>query len=127
MADREQCLVPDAASQFKDAIANYNLLNHEHWLLQRNFEIEKPYEIVSSAALKAVFEEHGWDGFHKRYPDSGGIIPFSAVGFNADKTQAIVHSGSYCGSLCGSWRFHLMKKVDGKWKEVPGVSCSKVS
>jgi hypothetical protein len=34
---------------------------------------------------------------------------------------------SSCGGLCGSWRFHLLEKVHGNWKEVPGDICQGAS
>jgi hypothetical protein len=124
----EPCVTPQTAIRFKDAIADYNRLNRKkQWLLRRQFEIEKSYEVVSSDAIGVLFQDGGWDSFYKRYPDSGGYIIMSAVGFNKERTRAIVYMGSSCGVLCGSWRFHLLEKIDGNWKEVPGVSCSMVS
>jgi hypothetical protein len=123
----EPCVTPEAASRFKEAIADYKRLNTRPWLLQRQFQIEKSYEIVSSETIGIVFRSGGWDGFPKRYPESAGYIIMSAVGFNKEKTLAVVYSGSSCGSLCGSWRFHLLAKIDGYWKEVTGVTCTTVS
>jgi hypothetical protein len=51
----------------------------------------------------------------------------SAVGLNQEKTRAVVYTGSSCGGLCGRWSFHLLDKLDGNWKTVPGVTCSAVS
>jgi hypothetical protein len=82
---------------------------------------------VVSDAIHTLLKSDGWDGFYKRYLDSGGFIIVSPVGFNPDKTQAIVYSGSSCGSLCGRWSFHLLEKVAGKWREAPGVTCFSVS
>src|SRR5215468_9833252 len=65
-----QCLTQDAVTRFKDAVADYNRLNGKRWLLQRLFQIEKPYEIVSSDTIEAVFKDGGWNGFYKRYPES---------------------------------------------------------
>jgi len=121
------CLTPEAAKTFKDAIADYERVNKKQWLLEPRFQIEKPYEIVGSDVIAGLLKSGGWRGFDKRYLGSGGYIIVSAVGFNADKTQAIVYSGSLCGSLCGRWSFHLLEKVAGKWREVPGVSCFSVS
>jgi hypothetical protein len=123
----EDCVDPPVAERFNDAIVDYNHLNQQRWSLQRNFQLTRPYEIVSSDTLKVVFEHGGWDAFHKRYPGSGGFLIMSAVGFNKDKTRAIVYTGASCGSLCGSWSFHLLEKVDGSWKQVPGVLCHRVS
>jgi hypothetical protein len=69
-----QCVTPEAARRFKDAIADYKRLNSKQWLLQRRFQIEKPYEIVSSDSIRVASKDGGWEGFHKRYPNSGGYI-----------------------------------------------------
>lgn len=116
----ESCIAPEAASRFKDAIADYKRANGKQWLLQRRFEIEKRYTIESSDAI-GVFSPGDWEGFHRRHPDSRGFIIMSAVGFNKKKTQAIVYTGSSCGSLCGRWSFHLLEKKDGKWMKVSGI------
>jgi hypothetical protein len=123
----EACIFPDVALKFKDAIADYKRVNQKRWLLQRNFHTDDPYELVTSDTLNVLFGNGDWDGFYKRYPSSGGFITLSAVGFNRDKTRAILYGGNSCGSLCGSWSFELLEKVDGKWKMVPGVSCHTVS
>jgi hypothetical protein len=120
----EPCVTPEAASRFKDAIADYKSLNRKQLFLKRQFQIEKAYKVVSSDTIETLLKDGGWDGFYKRYPDSGGYIVMSAVGFNKEITRAIVYTGSSCGGLCGSWRFHLLEKMNGKWKEVPGISCS---
>lgn len=124
------CVTADAARRFKDAIADYSRLNEQRWLLQQQFNIENPYEIASSDRIESFFKNKGpsgWKDFYKRYPDSGGYIIMSAVGFNKSKTQAFVYMGSSCGELCGRWLFHLFNKVDDKWKEAPGVSCITMS
>ena len=117
------CLTPEKAQRFKDAIADYTRLNRKKGLLTRRLQIKKSYEILSSDAIVALFKNGGWDRFYKRYPDSGGYFTMSSVGFNKQKTRAVVYTGSACGSRCGRWRFHLVKKINGNWKEVPGVSC----
>jgi len=116
------CLTNEASEEFKDAIADYEQVNTRRWVLQRKFTIEKPYELVSSDTIRILFEasKDGTIDFAKRYPDSGSyVFVMSAVGFNEDKTKAIVYSGSHCPGTCGTWSIHLMQKVDGKWKEVP--------
>jgi hypothetical protein len=124
------CFDPNSASRFKDALADYSYVQKRAWLLQRRFQVEKPYELVSSDTVNLLFKERGadgWQDFYKRYPDSGGFIILSPVGFNKAKTLAVVYTGSSCGGLCGLWRFHLLEKANGKWKEVPGVTCITVS
>jgi hypothetical protein len=121
------CLTPEAFNQFKDAIADYNHINRKPWLLQRRFQIEKPYEIVSSQSIGASLQANGWEGFYRRYPDSGGYLVTSAVGFDKARNRAVVYTGSSCNNLCGHWRFHLLERLHGEWKEITGVTCVEVS
>ena len=123
----EGCLTTEAANKFKDAIADFRRVTTKQWLLQHQFQLERPYKLLNSDTSRILFKSHGWEGFYELYPDSGGIVTLSAVGFNQDKTQAIVYSGSLCGVLCGRWSFHLMEKIGGKWIEQRGVTCHTVS
>jgi len=134
--DVEACTDPGAKRIFREAIDDFLRMNKQTWLLQPRFEDTKPYEIVSRAGIEALFNRDpkagkklsdGWKAFYEHHPDSGGYHVMSAVGFNKDKTKAVVHSGSSCGWLCGRWRFHLLEKKDGKWHEVPGVQCTTMS
>jgi hypothetical protein len=124
----EMCLRPDPESEkiIGGAISNYLEVNKKTWLIQKKFNIETPYKIVSSEAINAVFEKNKWEEFYKQYPDSGGYIELSAVGFNADKTVAIVYSGHSCGGLCGGGDYAVLQKKDGKWVPLSwrGSSCS---
>ena len=116
-AAADACLSPEVARRFKYAISNYERDRTKKWLLQRQFNIEKPYEIVDS---KTIAREEASD---QPRPKSGGHIFMSPVGFNREKTLAIVYTGSICGGLCGSAKFHLFQKVHGHWREAPAVTC----
>ncbi|MGA7634728.1 MAG: hypothetical protein WCB11_28520 [Terriglobales bacterium] len=88
----DYCLTPEAAREFKDAIEDYKR-HAEPVLLQRRFEIDKPYELVTTETIGTLIKNYNWDDFYKRYPDSGGIIRMTAVGFNRQRTLAIVFTG----------------------------------
>lgn len=118
----EDCLTPEASREFKDAIEDYKR-HKEPMLLVGQFAIDKPYELVKRDALSALMKNNNWDVFYKRYPDSGGIIMMSAVGFNRDRTLAILYTWSTCNNLCGRGSFALLKKLNGKWRPVSGVRC----
>jgi hypothetical protein len=124
------CLSSEVANRFKDAIYDYKRSQAKKWLLKRQFQIEKPYEIVNKESMTLLFKGHGldgWDAYYDHYPRSGGYVFMSAVGFNKNKTLAIVYTGSICGGLCGRAQFHLVEKLQGHWKEVPAVTCVTVS
>ncbi len=44
------------------------------------------------------------------------IFVFSAVGFNADRSRAVVYVGHHCGMLCGMGTFAALTKSGGKWR-----------
>src|SRR5262245_19439838 len=69
----KMCLRPEADSEkiIGQAISEYVKLNEKTWLLQRQFSIEKPYELIA-------YKERWWENFYKQYPDSGGWIELSA-------------------------------------------------
>ena len=55
------CFAPKSASRFKDALADCSHMQKHRWLPQRQFQIERPYELVSSDAINLFFKE-GVDG-----------------------------------------------------------------
>ena len=83
-------------------------------LLTQTVPIEAAYELVS----KQKVLDGGWDMFYKLHPSSGGFFTFSAVGFDSQKTHAIVQMNHRCGLLCGYGKPHFFEKKDGKWREV---------
>jgi hypothetical protein len=108
------CLRQADAHRFKGAIADYNRVREKKWLFQRHFQIAKAYRIVGTEVISALPD---------RPPSAVSYVRMSAVGFNRNKTQAIVLMESSCGGLCGHWRFHFLEKVHGKWNEVPVATC----
>jgi hypothetical protein len=120
-------LRPDAESEavVGPAISEYVRLNEKTWLLQRSLSIEKPYELVGSDEFKKSVFKGDWESFYKRRPNSGGWIGLSPVGFNADKTVAVVFMTHACGSLCGGGDFYVLQKKGGKWIPLKwvGTSC----
>ena len=124
----QMCLKPTSELQgkFGPAIADYVKLNEKKWLLQPKLSFSTPYLFLEPIKIDAVGSNEGWSEFYRQYPESGGIVEFSAVGFNVDKTIAVVYMGRMCGPLCGMGHFHVLEKRDGKWKELEwkGDSCA---
>ena len=127
----QMCLKPRSEEQakFGPAIADYVKLNEKTWLLQPKLSFTIPYQFLETSKIDSFASNAGWTEFYRQYPESGGIVEFSAVGFNADKTIAVVYMGRLCGPLCGSGIFHVMEKRNGKWKEIEwkGDSCAWVA
>ena len=124
----EMCLRPEKEWQEKivPAISDYVRSNAKPSLLQPKINVEVPYQLIIADELRSVIQTAGWEGFSQRYSDSGGWIELSAVGFNPNKTVAVVYMGHHCGMLCGGGGFHVLEKKDGKWVALDwrGSSCA---
>jgi hypothetical protein len=122
------CLNPEKESEDKlwAAISDYVEINKKQWWLQPSLTIDLPYLFVDSESLRKMFRQGRWDQFYRAYPESGGVLELSAVGFNQDKTVAVVYMGHSCGALCGGGKFHVLEKVGGKWQPLAwkGAVCS---
>lgn len=106
---------------WRAAMEDYAKQNRASKVLLRNIPIDVPYEFLRSADI--LTSENGktrwsWDEFYRRYPSAGGYYWFSAVGFNPQKTRAIVDFNHLCGGLCGGGEPHFFEKRNGKWREV---------
>jgi hypothetical protein len=129
----EMCLKPEGESiaMLEPVIKNFIEINKQAWLLEKAIPMDVPYEFVFDKELDAIFASgaEGWKNFYEKYPDSGGYNEVSAVGFNKDKTVAVVYVAHMCGGLCGGGSFHVLEKKDGKWQTLKwkGTECSWVS
>ncbi len=128
-----QCLHGD--KQFQDDYAevfdDYEQENRSAKLLEPNFDFDKPFDFISIDDFVRPAATRGrtgnaWGAFFHRFPDSGGYVVVSAVGFNSEKTAAVLYVGRKCGPDCGGGSYHLMENRDGKWQELSLIepSCS---
>ncbi len=121
--------------RWADVIEDYKKQNETPRLLSRSFPIETPYRLISRTELSDLFGNTAkslsdrWKSFYNHYPDSKGFTGFSAVGFNPDKTRALVYVGHHCGMLCGAGGYVFLEKRDGKWAEatVKASNCAWIS
>jgi hypothetical protein len=129
--DDMKCLVSPKGEEsiYDPVITAYRAANKTPSLLQPRFDSPISYQLVSKSSVEDIFVKKGvagWEDFYAKYPESGGVISMSAVGFNADKTIALVYMGHSCGGLCGGGTYHVLRKTDGKWAEIKwnGMSCT---
>jgi hypothetical protein len=104
------------------ALDDYVKVNRTAWALQDKFSLPKPPKLVSMDDLRAMDEEDQRTGREK--PGSSRTRPhfvLSAVGFNADKTIAVVWIYYDCGGLCGSGRLAVLRKAGERDKRGPGL------
>jgi hypothetical protein len=127
-ATYDDCLPqgPPMQREWSAALKNYRQENATVRSVLPGRALGYPYEVVPRADIVAIFEApdgpelrspRPWDPFYRRYPDSGGYMQFSAVGFDEAKTRALVYIAHHCGNLCGGGTHHFLEKVSGQWRE----------
>ena len=116
------CLQPsqDQESIYLPMIEDYAAKNKKKLVLERHFDLPH-YALIGPTEIRAIQQRsRADDGF----PFNASVIfHVSAVGFNRDRTRALVYVGHDCGSLCGGGGYHLLVKKDGQWQD-RGVTCA---
>jgi hypothetical protein len=92
-----------------------------------NYKIEKTFlpeitncEMISFKEMNSYFKNEliksDWSDYFSKYPESTGILSFSRVGFNEQKTHAILYVEKICGYLCGTGSYLFYYKISDSWK-----------
>jgi hypothetical protein len=99
-------------------VDSYRSRNAAAYTLDPNLDMEQDYVLLPRAAHDEIFRKRGpsWAEFESRYPESGGLVNFSRVGFSANGDKALVQMGFLCGDLCGAGGLYLLTKEEGIWK-----------
>ena len=130
MGGSNLCFEDDIGERFDEALTDFLSQNTRPWLLQRQFQSSRPYEIISARGIGQLFKnddrQGGWGHFYSRFPHSGGFSHLSAVGFYKTRTLAVVHAGSESGNMGGSRGLYVLLKVNGKW-EIAHYGCREMS
>jgi hypothetical protein len=106
---------------------NYTKANARSYNLGNFFNASgKDIKLVASAELGYIFSSQdlnqNWNLFYSRYPDSGGVVEFTRVGFNKDHTQAITQIICTSATLDASGQILILTKVNNRWKITSTIS-----
>jgi hypothetical protein len=108
-----------------DTKTDFDQKNDKSNLLERHFELNIPYVLLSSNDLRAIFVPDGddhhldmdaWKRFYGEYPGAAGVLALSRVGFNSKKNQALVYVQIQHNLLGGKAWFVLLSKTEKNWK-----------
>ncbi|HYX40364.1 MAG TPA: hypothetical protein VE821_01640, partial [Pyrinomonadaceae bacterium] len=101
---------------------NYLNANRQSHMLIDLFRLRTEHTLMTEADMTALAGQHEswwmWTGFDNKYTHAAGLYGLSAVGFDRERTQALVYFWNACGGTCGSGSYVLLEKHDGKWHEV---------
>lgn len=99
-----------------ETIARFKERNQQGSQLTPGMNLGVDYKLLNAEELKQITSQPNWgETLNEKYPNSGGYIIFSRVGFNSALDQAVVYVGEVMGPLMGSGYFYLMEKQNGKW------------
>src|SRR5215510_6787185 len=107
----KQIFSPPISQEIIDDYVAKNAKSHQ---LTNSLDIKLKYTLIPKEKIKPITGLDS-DEFHKQYPDSGGYISLSRVGFNANSDQALAYMQHVCGGLCGSGHYLLLVKKNKEW------------
>jgi hypothetical protein len=111
-------LKKSAPALMAETVDDLRARSTEQFVFTRRFNIKHRYVLISEQEINATFDKmgRGWEKFYRKYPGSEGFVTFSRVGFNRDRTQALVYQAYSCGGTCGGGTYYLLTKENGIWK-----------
>jgi hypothetical protein len=69
---------------------------------------------ISGAESRQIFQI-GWNEFYRRFGKNAGIASISRVGFNSDKTLALVHTSGAFSPNGAAGTLYLLQRNRNKW------------
>jgi hypothetical protein len=107
------------SSLSRETFEDYLACAKEAKSLTRSFNLKTNYVLVDYGEIERLINltnpAKAFDDFYLKYPESGGFITLSRVGFNRNHDQALVSTGWLCGALCGMGAYVLLTKKSGAW------------
>jgi hypothetical protein len=101
----------------QETLDNFKSVNGQTLEVAYRLALKGRYLLIGKEERMRSFEtQKSMQAFFQKYPQSGTIILLSRVGFNKTMDEALVNSWGYCGGLCGSGGYYLLKKENGVWK-----------
>ena len=88
-------------------------------VLKDEFDLPVRYTLIKKEEWDEMFRQDnfsGWKNLYKRYPEATGIIRVSEIGFNLERTQALVYVEHGCSATCGQGGYALLSKEGDVWK-----------
>ena len=89
--------------------------------LTNSFITRKRIIFISSARILEMYsstKSDGWETFYKENGKTQGITTFSRIGYNKNKSQALVYHGTQSQWLIGAGYYDLFEFRRGKWVRI---------
>ncbi len=100
-------------------IADFRKREMQCRYFESKFNLRTKYVLTGKPERNSIFFKQdvkkAWDNFFRKYPGASGYLNFSNIGFNEDRTQALVNTYRKCGGSCGAEQMVLLTKANGRW------------
>jgi hypothetical protein len=133
-AGPRNCLrVPENYSaQLEEILAEYERLKAERFRFERNFEVDRPYDLITQAEATRVREFRMMPHLNgeqepEKFRGAQDVITLGNVYFDRSRSVAIVRTGAWCGGLCGLWTWRALVKQSGSWVDQTWVACTSIA
>jgi hypothetical protein len=109
LAAQGQGIPPDVRADFKEKNKSDCLIKPFAGMRNLHFVSKHEHDLMFRK------DSTGWSGFHKKYGEEANILLLSRVGFNPEKTLALLHVSGGMGSMAGGGTLYLFERKNGKW------------
>jgi hypothetical protein len=127
---QEPCVRPPKGREpdFREVLTDYESRKAIPRELTHTISIDKPYVLLSTDEVGQFQQERSTgpvpDPDDSRFRGISDLFTLSNVYFNKAGTLALTGMFTFCGSLCGSYRWMIFEKVgDGNWEERRWTTC----
>ncbi len=106
-------------------VADFISKNQNEQPLDSIFSGHPEIKVLSQEELSQIFAtpgaQAGWNEFHARYPNAGGMITVSRIGYDPSHTHALLEVGMGSAPLAGYGEYLLLEKVSGNWQVIKNL------
>jgi len=100
----------------KETLDHFTERNRQPGQLSPNMDLGVDYILINTQELAKLTRQPNWrEVLNEQYPNAGGYLVFSRVGFNHTLDQALIYVAGIAGPWMGSGSYYLMEKKDGEW------------
>jgi hypothetical protein len=108
--------------EWQSVLVDFNDVNRRPWRLLPREPFVGKWQLASrdeirNGPLLGLTDELRWD---RILPGARGKLQVSAVGFNPERTRAIVDASYYAGGRCGQNGYTRLEKRNGRWQVLEG-------
>lgn len=136
--DRTEILMPEPIAKRwqnsehdTEAFADLKAKNKTQYALENKFSVKLPCILINSEEESKVLHSapisradkdyvekvrSSWHQFYEEYPGAQGILTISRVGFNSDKSEAMVYIANNASLMLGSGELFFLTRKNGPWE-----------